>query len=142
MKSNAFFVADHAEAINGKLYVTGGCWDRITAQNFPAVHNHLSVVFSITIPWQSTNEKHRLEILFEDSEGQSQLPGEIKGEFEAGRPPGWRPGDDATLVGVFNINGLKIEKPGRYSFALQIDGSELARTVLLGVAAKVPTQTG
>ncbi len=142
MKVNAFFVADHAEAINGKLYVTGGCWDRIFAPVIPAIHNHLSIVFSITVPWTATNEKHQLEIVLEDADGASLLPSEIKGEFEVGRPPGWRPGDDATMVGVFNINGLKFEKAGRHAFVLKIDGQDVARTGLDVQQVPVATMTG
>ncbi len=142
MKTSAFFLADHAEAINGKLYVTGGCWDRIFVGNLPAIHNHLSVVFSLLVPWTATNEKHVLDIQLVDAEERSVLPSEIKGEFEVGRPPGWRPGDDASMVGVFNINGLKFDKAGDYSFLLKVDAQEIARTALKIQQVPVATVTG
>lgn len=142
VKTNAFFLADHAEAINGKLYVTGGCWDRIFVPTVPVKHNHLSVVFALVVPWTSTNEKHALEIGCEDAEGTSALPGPLKGNFEVGRPPGWRPGDDATVIGVFHINDLPVTKEGRYSFVLKIDEQEIARTPLTIQIVPAATITG
>lgn len=142
MRASAFFLADHAEAINGKLYVTGGCWDRIFVQNLPARHNHMSIVFSLVVPWTATNEKHQMLITLEDADGKNILPGELKGDFEMGRPPGWRPGDDANMLGVFNINDLQFEKDGRYAFILKIDGEPIARCPLLIQKLSLATVTG
>jgi len=142
MRVNAFFLADHAEAVNGKLYVTGGCWDRILAAQLPAQHAHLSVVFAVQVPWTATNEKHALELGLVDADGQSALPNKVGGEFEVGRPPGWRPGDDAMLVGVFNLNGLPLAKAGTYNFVLSIDGTEVAKARLSVQVVQVPSMSG
>lgn len=128
MKVKAFFLADHAEAVNGKLYVTGGAWDRIFATKFPTVHLHMSVVVGLVVPWQNTNEKHALEITLLDADGNSTLPNKLGGEFEVGRPPGWRPGDDATLIAVFHVNAVPFKAKGSYTFALSVDGAKLAET--------------
>lgn len=142
MKLNAFFLADHAEAVNGKLYVTGGCWDRIFAVKLPTVHPHLSVVVSILVPWQATNEKHGLELALVDADGNSTLPGKIGGEFELGRPPGWRPGDDSNLVAVFHLNMIPFNSKGNYAFVLKVDGDELSRTSLKVEELPKSTVTG
>ncbi len=130
MRLNAFFLADHAEAVNGKLYVTGGCWDRLFAVTLPTLHPHLSVAVSLLVPWQATNEKHELELALLDADGNSSLPGKIGSAFEVGRPPGWRPGDDSNLVAVFHLNMIPFNTRGTYTFLLSVDGTEIGRTSL------------
>jgi hypothetical protein len=120
-----FLLADHAEAVNGKLYVTGGSWNQIFAPQFPTRHGHLSVAMTIQVPWTMTNEKHSLEIRVTDDDAVSILPSKIGGEFEVGRPPGFRPGDDNFLVAVFNVDGLTFPKAGHYAFKALVDEQEL-----------------
>jgi hypothetical protein len=127
MRITTFMLADHAEAVSGKLYVTGGCWNQVFAPQFPARHGHLSVAMAIQVPWTATNEKHSVEIRVSDADGVSILPSKLGGEFEVGRPPGWRPGDDNLLVVVFNIEGMTFTKAGQYAFAALVDNDELGR---------------
>ncbi len=128
MKLQAMFVADHAEAVNGKLYAMGGCWNVIFAPSFPALHAHLSLAASIAVPWTATNDRHTIEVTLEDSDGKNLLPQKMGGEFEVGRPPGMRPGDDSMVVLVFNVNNLQFDRTGWYSFVMSIDGAELGRS--------------
>lgn len=128
MNLQALLVADHAEAVNGKLYVIGGCWNVIFAPSFPVVHSHLSLATSIAVPWTATNDRHTIEVALVDADGKELLPQKMGGEFEVGRPPGMRPGDDSMVVLVFNVNNLQFERSGWYSFVMSIDGSELGRT--------------
>lgn len=123
MEVSAFFLADHAEAVNGKLYVVGGAWDRLYTANLPAHHAHLSLSAVIKIPWTATNQRHGIVVDLVDADGHSALPQKMEGDFEAGRPPGMRPGDDSTFVFVANVNGMQLEKEGQYEFVLSIDGA-------------------
>ncbi len=141
MRLSTFMLADHAEAVNGKLYVTGGSWNQIFAAQFPARHGHLSVVIAIQVPWTATNEKHTLEMDVVDADGASIIPAKIGGQFEVGRPPGWRPGDDNTVEAVFNLEGLAFQKEGQYSFVLRVDASELGRLGVRLVRIQVPPTT-
>ena len=120
-------LADHAEAVNGKLYVTGGCWDRLFAMQLPTQHPHLSLAAAIQVPWNATNEKHTFEVKVADEDGHDVLPQPFSGQFEIGRPPGTPAGSDITTLFVMNFNALTFTKPGRYVFIVTVDGQELGR---------------
>ncbi|MDQ6721117.1 MAG: hypothetical protein M3003_10050 [Candidatus Dormibacteraeota bacterium] len=123
-----FMLADHAEAVNGKLYVTGGSWNMINAKDIPYVHPHMSVAATIEVPWTQTNELHSLNVQLFDEDEKSVVPQRLEGQFEVGRPPGMRPGDYALVVLVFHLNGLTFDKAGSYSFVMTFDAEPLGRT--------------
>jgi len=127
MRLSTFLVADHAEAVGGKLYVTGGCWNSLTVAQLPAVHSHLTIAAALHVPWRATNQPHSLHLDLVDEDGASRLPAPIEAALEAGRPPGMRSGDEAIIVMALNIDALKIEHAGLHSFVLSIDGTELGR---------------
>jgi hypothetical protein len=143
MRLSTFLVADHAEAVGGKLYVTGGCWNSLTVPQLPAQHPHLSVAAALHLPWQATNQPHTLDLDFIDGDGQSRLPEPLQGKLEAGRPPGMRAGDEALIVITFNFDGLTFESPGVHEFMLNMDGTELGRIgfKVLGAGRSAPTGT-
>jgi hypothetical protein len=114
-------LADFARVADGKLDVIGGGWSMMSAQG----PFGLFVAALFQIPWDQTNEKHtfRLELLDADGQGVPTADGDsirAEGEFEAGRPPGLRPGTpvDAPLVVPF---GPLVLEDGRYEIRLTID---------------------
>jgi hypothetical protein len=127
LRLSTFMVADHAEAVGGKLYVTGGCWNSITVPELPAVHSHLTVAAALHIPWQATNQPHSLHLDLVDEDEASRLPVPLEAKLEAGRPPGMRSGDETVIVMAFNFDGLKLERAGLHAFVLSVDGSPLGR---------------
>jgi len=50
----AFFTADHAEALNGKVYLNGGFWNRLNYPQHPAVIPTMALVavVSVQLPFQ------------------------------------------------------------------------------------------
>lgn len=127
MHLSTFLVADHAEAVGGKLYVTGGCWNSLTVAELPARHPHLTVAAALHIPWQATNQPHSLHLDLVHEDGASRLPQPLEAKLEAGRPPGMRSGDEAVIVLALTFDGLEFEQAGIHSFVLSVDGSELGR---------------
>jgi hypothetical protein len=127
MRLSTFLVADHAEAVGGKLYVTGGCWNSLAVPQLPAQHSHLTVAAALHLPWKATNQPHMLDLDLIDGDGQSRLSEPVQGELEAGRPPGMRVGDEVLIVITFNFDGVKFETPGVHEFVLKLDGAELGR---------------
>src|SRR5215211_7792530 len=79
MRLSTFLVADHAEAVGGKLYVTGGCWNSLTVPQLPSQHPHLTVAAALHLPWQATNQPHSLHLDLIDGDGQSRLPEPLQG---------------------------------------------------------------
>ena len=61
-------LADLAEVLNGKLYMMGGAWDRRHFRDI-AAPVPLTIVVGVLVPWNLTNEPHRLRIRLEDEDG-------------------------------------------------------------------------
>jgi hypothetical protein len=142
VRLTTFMLADHAEAVNGKLYVTGGCWNSVTVAQVPAIHPHFTVAGALHVPWQATNQQHSFQLDLIDADGRSVLPEPLQGNFEAGRPPGMRSGDEAAIVIAFNFNGFKIDRPGIHEFVMQVDGTELGRIGFKVLLAEPIATTG
>ena len=108
-------LANHAEAVNGLLYISGGGWTehwRNVQPGQPLPPSTLGVAVGILVPWNETNRRHRLIVRVEGEDGQAVVP-PIEGEFEMGRPPGFPPGIDQRSVLAINAN-LQFPSAGGY----------------------------
>jgi hypothetical protein len=92
-------LADYAEVINGKVYMTGGGWNNLTLQQLPAEHA-FGVAVAFSIPWEACNERHPIKILIVGPDGE-QLAN-VEGEVEVGRPPGILVGSAQRVPLAFN----------------------------------------
>ena len=77
------------------------------------------------VPWHETNQRHAVEMEIGTEDGQ--MLAKAGGEFEVGRPPGIRPGQDQRLQIAFSV-GLRLESPGGYVIVGRVEGQEGART--------------
>jgi hypothetical protein len=118
-------VADRAEAVNGKLYVLGGGWDRIALPAFPAQAN-FDVALGVMVAYRETNEQHTFQLTLEDDDNQVVL-GPISGQFELGRPPGIRPAQAQRFM-VAVRGPFPIERPGCLHWVVTLDGERVGRT--------------
>jgi hypothetical protein len=121
-------VANHAEAINGLLYLSGAGWTdlrrAIPAQG-PAPVTHLGIALAILVGWEETNRRHRVAVVMENADGQEIL--RMESDFELGRPPGLPPGSD--LRGVIAINGeVQFPAAGMYRVIATIADSKRSVT--------------
>jgi hypothetical protein len=132
-----FFAADHARAESGKVYVNGGFWNRLRFPTYPSVVPSLAVVAVVEVPYRAYHQDHTFRIGLEDADGNA-LPVEVTGEFRIGAEPDLRVGDPTLLPIAVPITGLKIDKPGDYSFTFGIDGTELGRYTVRAVQVAVP----
>ena len=125
MQVDFFILADGAQVAGGKLYILGGGWNIIWVKDFPTKHR-MGVAVGIRVGWQQTNERHSFTLEVHAADGG--LVQEIaKGEFEAGRPPGIRPGAEQTFMMAINFD-LSLERPGDLVVVSAIDGTEMRRT--------------
>jgi hypothetical protein len=94
------FLANHAEVRDGLLFALGVGWSDLyrgqpTAEGqFPP--HHFAVGTSISIPWNETNQPHRLTIRIEQ-EDQAELS-RVETDIEVGRPPGLSVGANQRVV--------------------------------------------
>lgn len=121
-------LADAAEVSNDKVYLLGGGWTVIWAREVPAAHRG-ALALGIRVAWDETNQQHSLGIEVRTTDGD--LVQEIvKGEFEAGRPPGIKAGSDQLVKLAAAVN-FKLERFGEYEVIFEINGEPLKRLPFL-----------
>lgn len=135
MEVEFLILADAVQAVNGKLYMLGGGWTTLHAAKIPTTHP-LGIALGLRVPWEETNQLHRLEINLVDSDGASIIP-PMQAELEMGRPPGLRPGSDQTAAIAVNA-AVQFTKAGRYEVQAAVEG-QIVRAVAFDV---VPAHAG
>jgi hypothetical protein len=118
-------LADAAQVVGNKLYLLGGGWDVLTVSRPLPIQHPLAIAISVRVPWNETNQKHKFEVELVHEDGQSLL--KSSGQFEVGRPPGIRPGQDQRAQLAMSF-GVKLEKGGTYVIIGRLEGLEQART--------------
>jgi hypothetical protein len=120
-------LCDHAEAINGKLYIMGAAWNLLQAPG-QAINVALAIV--VKVAWDEADQGHDLIAELLDADGERIMingePVAPSGRFELGRPPGLKPGSTLNMPLAFNLTGLVLGV-GHYEWRLTIDGETVAR---------------
>lgn len=124
MRLDFLLLADKAEALNGKLYLMGGGFDRVgITEAADAVH--FDVALGVLVEYRETNLLQRFEVALEDADNKPILTAEV--ELEMGRPPGMVPGQDQRAI--FVVRGpFPIKAPGQYSWVITIGGKRAEPT--------------
>ncbi len=135
MEIDFAFLADSAEAVNGKLYIMGGAIDTIWGKQAPLSHAHLSFVLKLIFDVAEIGRKHKLEIQIMDEDGT--IITNVGGDLEMpaknpNLPKGWRQ-SFSTVLNFQNLNFLKF---GNYSFNVLINNSSL-KSIPLRVAQHI-----
>ena len=130
------FLADSAEAVNGKLYVMGGSIDTIFSPGVPVIHPKLSFAMRLLASAGEVGRKHNLEITVIDEDGKRIAA--AAGAIEIGKNPnvprGWKHG----FLAVLNFANLKFDKFGTYSFEVIVNNSSLKSVLLqIGQVAQI-----
>jgi len=114
-------LANHAEAVNGLLYLSGAGWDRLTRRyrrDGRAPVNHFGIAVSVKVPWAEANRKHHLSLWIEHEDGGQPLI-RADGDLEVGRPPGVPEGSDRRAVLAIDAQ-VEFPRPGGYRLVGQI----------------------
>lgn len=131
-------VANHAEAIGGLLYVSGGGWTehwRGTGNpdgTFPP--SHLGIALTILVAWTETNRRYPIRIVVEPEDGGEEVI-RVEGEMESGRPPGVPEGID--LRSALAVNG-EVVYPQAGGYRVVAQAGEDHRTVSFRVHDQAP----
>jgi hypothetical protein len=119
MELDFLMLADRAEAVNGKLYLVGGGFDRVFVRQLEAGVD-VDVAFGILVDFLETNHRHRFELALENDDNQPVLP-VVQGEFEVGRPPGMVDGQAQRVVYV--VRGpFPVPEYGGYHWVVSLNG--------------------
>jgi hypothetical protein len=122
-------LADAAQAVNGKVSMLGAGWSVTGTPTAPS-----AVVALIKVPWDRANERLEMHLQLVDEDGNSVVvpgptgtaPVEFRGDLEAGRPAGLKPGTPIDASFAINIPPLSLA-PRRYMWSLEL-GGESVRT--------------
>ncbi len=124
MNIGFLLLADHAEAVNGKLYMTGGGWNVLRLPELPhdwAFH----IALGIDVAWHETNDPHELQVNIQDPDG-VELGEGLSANFETGRPPGMTAGQEQRLVMSIGTTAT-FSTAGPHAAVVTVDGDELGR---------------
>jgi len=122
-------LANHAEAMNGLLYMQGGGWVHHwrgkPKEDEPLPIAHIGIAMTILVPWKDTNRRHAMSVQIEHEDGGDPVV-RIEGNYEVGRPPGTPAGSDQRSVLALNFE-LQFPKEGGYRLTAQT--AESTRTI-------------
>lgn len=115
-------VANHAEALNGLLYLQGAGLTEVIqpmdGSGAPGVV-HIGLGVSLLVGWNETNRTFPLQLHIEHEDGEPVVI--IDAGVEAGRPAGLTPGSDQRHV--LAISGeVQFAREGGYVVRAEIDG--------------------
>lgn len=113
-------IANHAEAINGLLYLQGAGWTDIqlpiAPDGQPAIV-HFGLAVSILVGWNETNRRFPLKLAVVHEDGDELATAHA--QVEAGRPPGLPEGSDIRSVIAINAE-VKFPRLGTYEFRAEM----------------------
>ena len=118
-------MAGHAAVESGKLYISGGAWNRVAYPVFPAVQT-IAVAAILHVPWRAHDQSHAFLIEFKDADGQK-MGGRLEGRFEAQTPPDARSGDYSIVPVAVQVGGFVFPRAGDYAAVFEVDGTEISR---------------
>jgi len=123
MRAEIFTFCDFAQESGGKLTVVG-TFDTIVTQNFPCLHQQLSLVLRIRFDIHEFS-MHTFRIETRDLDGKNCI-NPISGKINVSGV------GNATAVThlVFSITNLRVDHAGVMNFILYLDDRELASTPL------------
>ena len=124
MEIGFLLLADHSEAVNGKLYMTGGGWNVLRLPELPHEWG-FQIALGIDVAWDETNRRHDLQVNLHDPDG-VELGEGLTAEFETGRPPGMPPGQDQRLVMSIGTSAT-FSTSGPHAAVVQVNGEEIGR---------------
>jgi len=127
-------LCDAATDSQGKLNLLGA-FDTINAAQMPAVHPQCSVALRVVFE-KPEEGQHTVRLGFVDEDGRAVMP-PIEIPVRVLVP------DDAIFTSrnfIVNIQQLKFEKPGFYSFDVFLDGEQKCSIPLLVRVASPPAQ--
>ena len=117
-------LANHAEALNGLLYMLGGGWTdhrRIVIPGQPPPASAFSIALSISTPWNDTNRPINLKVAVETDDGSELF--KMETTVTAGRSPQLAPGSAQHAPLAINAV-VPFPKPGGYRVVVRLDGRD------------------
>lgn len=123
-------LADGAQVAQGKLYILGGQWDRITVGSLPAQHPSLAVVIVLKVEYNEAPKNSTLGV--ELTLDGKPMGVRADGQLSIGHPAGLKRGAPQFAPVAITFPNVQFERPGRYDWKVTVDG-EVVGTLPLEV---------
>lgn len=141
-------LCDHAQAAEGKLFISGGGVTRSFVSPAPPHIVMVGLAAVVHVPYTATNEPHTITVSLVDEDGQPVTPYvpegmpevppvEVSLPFNLGRPADLTPGEPQTYPFAANFN-MGLRKLGGYTFQVKIDGAKVKDLGLRILTAPAP----
>ena len=111
-------LADHVEAIHGKLYMMGGGWETIGVHDFDEPVQ-LSLAVGVQVPWNATNRPHTLRVDVQTADAETLA--DVDANIVAGRPPHIEHGASQRTILAMTIPAI-LPSPGTYVVVASLNG--------------------
>ena len=133
----AFFPADHAEVVAGKVYANGAFWTLLRFPVYPQIIPMVSMVAILSVPPSAFGRDHSIAVGMMDGGGNA-LALRVDGSFRVDGGAELRPGESAVVPIALTVNFLRLETAGDYAFRLFVDGEELDRFAFRAIEVRPP----
>ena len=120
-------LANHAEAPNGLLYISGGTWDTVNVNGPPPENAPEGVVAALVgtlvvrLEFHHTELGHdypfRITIVDEDGSTVGAIDGDISADPQADTPSTWMHGSNL----IIGLTGLPLPRFGEYRINIQVN---------------------
>lgn len=121
---DALIVANHVEAINGLLYLSGGGWTdlhrRILDGSVPS--SHFGIGMAVRVAWHETNKKHHYVVEVQADDTQQAIV-HTEGDISVGQPPQLARGSVQHAIVAISID-MTFPKAGSYRIVATIGGND------------------
>ena len=126
-------LSDHAEVINGKLYMMGAGYDR---RNIADINESVTLraVVSVLVPWNLTNQTHSVKLRIETEDGVT-LGQEVQGNLNVGRGVEAISGQMFRVMAVINFT-LTLPRLGAYRVIATMESGESKSTTFYAVSSE------
>ncbi|MBF6590393.1 MAG: hypothetical protein IVW57_07655 [Ktedonobacterales bacterium] len=122
-------LANHVEAVNGLLYMSGGGWTdhrRAVPRGGQPPPTHLGIGLGVAIPWHETNQPHEITIQIENDDATLTVA-RVEAQFNVGRPPNLPPGSEQHVMMGLPLD-VVFPDAGGYRVVAQLDGDGEVKT--------------
>jgi len=134
-----FFLADSAQASNGKIHALGLGWNVLQSQQFPFMQPSITVCMLIHVPYTHTDDEQVISIELQDADGQLTPIGWVPSETGEQQPMtqvqmnlaidrntvGF--GDDQTVPFVLQFGNIPFNAPGNFTWVISVNGVPVKR---------------
>lgn len=132
--AECFLLCDFARSENGKLYIVGGGWNHIVAQQFPLEYESYLAI-KIDLPWESVAGSATVRVELLDKSGKMLGDPVLEGNIQDEQPDSIGPAEDAPEQGrlvatLLLATGVRmtLTTPGRFILRLLVNDEMIAAT--------------